>query len=119
MQDYRKLAVWQKAHKLTLSVYDCTTGFPQNETYGLTAQIRRACISIPANIAEGCGRDGKAEMSRLLQIAAGSASELDYHLLLAHNLKFLTADGYAALEEQLNEVRRMLTTLIGKVRADS
>jgi len=83
MKDFRELKVWEKAHQLTLEVYKATTIFPKDELYGLTSQIRRACASIPANIAEGCGRRGDAEFARFLGIAMGSASELDYHLLLA------------------------------------
>jgi four helix bundle protein len=90
MKDYKKLMVWEKAHQLTLSVYEATKGFPKDELYGLTTQIRRACVSIPANIAEGCGRDGDAELARFFQISMGSSSELEYHLLLAHDLGFLT-----------------------------
>ncbi len=80
--------VWQKAHELTVEVYKATTSFPGNEVYGLTSQMRRAGVSIPANIAEGCGRDGDAEFGRFLQIAMGSASELEYHCLLAHSWGF-------------------------------
>jgi four helix bundle protein len=80
MQDFKKLSVWQKAHILTLEVYKTTSGFPKEETYGLTSQIRRACSSIPSNIAEGCGRKGNVELSRFLQIAVSSASELQYQI---------------------------------------
>jgi four helix bundle protein len=73
---------------LTLDLYEITKSFPKEELYGLTSQIRRSCSSIPANIAEGCGRDGDAELARFLQIAMGSASELEYHLLLANDLAF-------------------------------
>jgi four helix bundle protein len=79
MKDFRTLTVWQKAHQLTLAVYKATRGFPKEEMYGLTSQVRRASSSIPANIAEGCGRDGDAELARFFQIAMGSASELEYH----------------------------------------
>jgi four helix bundle protein len=84
MQDFRKLVAWRKAHELTLRVYDVTASFPKDEVYGLTSQMRRASSSIPANIAEGCGRNGNAELARFVYIALGSASELEYHLLLAH-----------------------------------
>ena len=83
MQDFRQLKVWRKAHSLALAIYKGTVRFPRTELYGLTSQIRRACVSIPANIAEGCGRGGDPELGRFLQIAMGSASELEYHLLLA------------------------------------
>jgi len=109
--------VWQKAHLLAFAVYKTTMNFPKEELYGLTSQIRRACISIPANIAEGCGKDGDNEFGRFLQIAQGSASELDYHLLLSRELNFLTENDYDALSRQVEEVRRMLTTLTKRVRS--
>ena len=86
--------------------------------YGLTSQIRRSCASIPANIAEGCGRSGDAELGRFLHIAMGSASELEYHLLLAHELKFLNALDYERLVTEVLEVKRMLTSFIQKLKAD-
>lgn len=83
MKDFKKLIVWKKAHEMTLNIYRTTKSFPKDEVYGLTSQLRRAASSIPANIAEGCGRNSDAELARFLQIAAGSASEVEYHLLLA------------------------------------
>ncbi|WP_424097186.1 four helix bundle protein [Moorena producens] len=119
MRDFRELKVWGKAHKLTLSVYRATQVFPKEELYGLTSQIRRSCASIPANIAEGCGRTGKAELARFLQIAMGSASELEYHLLLAHDLNLLKAQDYESLAADVIEIKRMLTCFIKKLKADS
>jgi four helix bundle protein len=119
VQDYRNLKVWERAHQLTPAVYTTTGTFPKDELYGLTSQIRRSCSSIPANIAEGCGRDGDAEFARFLRIAMGSASELDYHLLLARDLGFLPATDYERLENELREVRRMLNVFIQKLRANS
>src|SRR5438105_1670583 len=112
MQNYRHLKVWEKAHSLTLFMYKATATFPKEEQYGLTSQIRRACSSIPANIAEGCGRDGDAEFSRFLHIAMGSATELDYHLLLARDLKFITLEVYEQLSRELVEVSRMLNAFM-------
>ncbi len=89
MKNFRDLRVWEKAHRLALSVYRATRTYPSEELYGLTSQSRRAAASIPANIAEGCGRGGNPELRQFLQIAIGSASELGYHLLLAHDLKLL------------------------------
>jgi four helix bundle protein len=86
MRDFRKLMVWQKAHQLTLGIYELTANFPRDEVYGLTSQVRRAAASIPANVAEGCGRDGDTELARFLRIAMGSANELEYHLILARDL---------------------------------
>ena len=119
MRDFRKLKVWQKAHQLTLSVYRVSNGFPTDERYGLTSQLRRASVSIPANIAEGCGRRGDREMSRFLQIAMGSASELEYHLLLAHDLGLLDNQLHRELEEYTTEVKRMLSSFLQKLKADS
>lgn len=118
MKDFRKLKVWEKSHRLTLAVYKATRTFPREELYGLTSQIRRACASIPANIAEGCGRKGDAELARFLQIAMGSASELEYHLLLAHDLELLNASEYEPLTRETTEVKRMLTSFIKKLMAE-
>ena len=88
MKDFRNLEVWDKAHQLTLNVYRITKTFPGDEKFGLTSQIRRCAASVAANIAEGCGRTGNAEFHRFLQIAMGSASELEYHLLLSRDLEY-------------------------------
>ncbi len=119
MQDFKELKVWQKAHKLTLAVYRITVGFPHEERYGLTGQLRRACSSIGANLAEGCGRDGNAELARFCSIAMGSASELQYHLLLARDLNPMEPTDYAALTEAAAEIKRMLTGLRQKLKADA
>lgn len=87
--------------------------------YGLTSQIRRACVSIPANIAEGCGREGNAELGCFLQIAFGSASELEFHILLANELGFLNAEVYTALDTKVSEIKRMLGALIQKIKAEN
>lgn len=117
MRDFKEFKVWEKSHSLTFGVYKITATFPKEELYGLTSQIRRACASIPANIAEGCGRSGNAELARFLQIAMGSASELEYHLLLARDLKFLNTLDYDVFSNRVVEVKRMLTALLKKVRA--
>ncbi|MCP4246416.1 MAG: four helix bundle protein [bacterium] len=116
MRDFRELKVWEKSHRLVLAVYRVTAGFPREELYGLTSQMRRSAASVPANIAEGCCRRGDVEFARFLQIAMASASELDYHCLLAHDLGFLTVEGHIRLAEMVTEVKRMLATLIGKLR---
>jgi len=118
MKDFRKLSVWQKSHELTLAVYKATRTFPREELYGLTSQTRRSSASIPANIAEGCGRSGDTELGRFLQIAAGSASELEYHLLLSRDLGILNIAAYDALVGKAVEVKRMLCSLIKKLKAD-
>ena len=119
MQDFRKLKVWEKNHNLTLEIYKSTESFPVPEIYGLASQIRRSCSSIPANIAEGCGRKSDAEFARFLQIAMGSASELEYHLLLARDLKFLKDSDYKKLDKGTIEIKQMLATLIKKLKTDS
>jgi len=108
--------VWKKAHILTIDTYKSTINFPKDELYGLTSQIRRACISIPSNIAEGCSRDGKAEFGRFLQIALGSANELEYQFLLSNTLKILDSNNYNNLNSKVDEVRRMLISLIRKTK---
>ena len=115
MKDFRNLEVWQKAHQLTLSAYRATRTFPSDERFGLSGQIRSAASSIPANIAEGCGRRGDAEFHRFLQIAMGSASELEYHLLLSHDLQYLDAKDHKELSDEAVRVKRMLASLIRTV----
>ncbi len=116
MQDFRKLKVWQRSHQLTLAVYRTTASFPKSELFGLTGQMRRSCSSIPTNIAEGCGRQGDQEFARFLQIALGSASELEYQLILARDLSYLKEHDYESLSDELVEVGRMLNVLIQRVR---
>jgi four helix bundle protein len=118
MKDFRQLEVWTHAHQLTLALYASTRRFPKEELYGLTSQIRRCSASIAANIAEGCGRRGNAEFHRFLQMASGSASELDYHRLLARDLSLFPEADYQKLTGLLTRVRRMLTSLIRKVATD-
>jgi len=116
MRDFRRLKVWEKAHQLTLAVYRATKGFQKDELFGLTSQSRRASASIPSNIAEACGRHGDNEFARFLDIAAGSASELEYQLLLAWDLRLLDETQYRDLAARTQEVKQMLTALIQKVR---
>jgi four helix bundle protein len=118
MKDFRDLKVWEKAHGLVLGCYGATGGFPKQEMFGLVSQIRRSASSIPANIAEGCGRRGNAELHRFLQMAMGSASELEYHLLLSRDLNFLKTDNYGDLQTQVIETKRMLAALIRKVAVE-
>ncbi len=118
IKDFHELKVWQKAHQLTLAVYQITAALPREELYGLTTQLRRSCSSIPANLAEGCGRNGDAEFARFCSIAMGSASELEYHLLLARDLKLIKPEDHEELAQRTTEVKRMLTALIQKLNAD-
>jgi len=118
MKNFRDLQVWEKAHSLTLASYKVTNEFPKQEMYGMSSQIRRCAASIPANIAEGCGKRGNGEFQRYLNIAAGSASELEYHFLLAHDLKFVNEADYRGLNDRVVEVKRMLAALARKVEFD-
>jgi four helix bundle protein len=118
MKDFRNLQVWEKAHRLTLASYRATCNFPRAELFGLTSQIRRSAASIPANIAESCGKRGNGEFQRFLNIATGSASELEYHFLLAHDLGYVTDADYRVPDQAAVEVKRMLAALIKKVEAD-
>ena len=118
MKDFRQLKVWEKAHQVALAIYKATKEFPKEELYGLTSQIRRASMSIPTNISEGCGRNTDAEFARFLQIAMGSASETEYQLLLSHDLGFLNKEQYDKLNIEVTEVKRMLASLLRTLRAD-
>jgi len=115
MKDVRNLKVWQAAHLMTLSVYRMTRNFPRDELFGSTSQMRRCSVSIGANIAKGAGKRGNTEFQRFLQIAAGSASELDYHLLLVHDLKLLCDTEYQNGVNDLVRLRKMLSSLIQKI----
>ena len=119
MKDFRKLSVWVKAHSLVIEIYKVTADFPKSELFVLTSQIRRAGSSVPANITEGCGRDSDSDFARFLQMAIGSASELEYHLLLAHDPNLINDAGYDNLNIRVIELKRMLTSLVKKLRADS
>ena len=118
MKDFRSLKVWEKSHALTLAIYKATEGFPKQELYSLTNQIQRAAVSIPANIAEGCGKDSDAELKRYFTIAMGSASELEYLLLLAHDLGYLQEKVYQSIQIELVETRKMLNAFIQRLKAN-
>ena len=118
MKDFRQLKVWEKAHQLALALYKSTKNFPKEELYGLTSQIRRSSMSIPTNIAEGCGRNTDAEFDRFLQISMGSASETEYQLILARDLEFLPTETHEKLHNDVEEVKRMLASLLKTLRAD-
>jgi len=127
MKDFKELKVWQKAHQLTLKVYRCSKQFPSDERFGskqfpsderfgLTAHLCKTATSIPSNIAEGCGREGDRELARFLTIATGSASELEYQLLLAQDLNYLPADSHTAINAQVCELRRMLYRFVQSLK---
>jgi four helix bundle protein len=119
MRDFRQIRVWEKAHQFTLEIYKVTARFPKEELYGLTSQLRRASASIAANIAEGFGRGGNVELARFLQMAIGSAYEVEYHILLAKDLGLVNKESNESLEVRIIEIKRMLAALLLKVRADS
>jgi four helix bundle protein len=118
VKDFRDLKVWEKSHQLALIVYKYTQAFPKQELFGITSQMRRAAVSIPSNIAEGCGRGGNADLARFLSIAMGSASELEYLLLISAGLGFLNRIDHKELELATTEVKRMLASLIAKINAE-
>lgn len=111
MRDFRQLKVWERAHQLTLEIYRVTAGFPREELFGVTSQMRRCSASVAANIAEGCGRTGNADLYRFLNISAGSAVELEYFLLLVRDLSFIPPNTYSNLHRQVSEVQKMLASL--------
>jgi four helix bundle protein len=118
MRDFRKLKVWRKSHELTLAVYRSTTFYPKEEIYGLASQMRRSASSVPANIAEGCGRNTQSQLAHFLNIGMGSASELEYHLILSKDLGFINDQIFKEQTLQVTVVKRMLTSLHQKVRSD-
>ncbi len=117
MQDFKSLKVWEKAHGLTLEIYRYTKDFPKEELYSLTNQLRRAASSVPANIAEGCGKKTKADFANFLNIALGSANETEYFLILSRDLNYINQDNFNTLSKEANDVKAMLINLINKVRA--
>ena len=119
MQNFQELAVWNKAHELALAIYRITSDFPPEELYTLTSQLRRAALSIPSNIAEGCGREGPAELRRYLRISRGSSSEVEYQLLLARDLAYIDEIAYKELSSQVRQIRQMLTGLIRRLTTDN
>ncbi|MDB4618255.1 MAG: four helix bundle protein [Akkermansiaceae bacterium] len=116
MKDFKKLKVWEKAHAFVLSLYEVTGGFPKDELFGLTSQIRRASVSIPSNIAEGCGRNSDADLARFCDMAMGSASEAEYQLLLSRDLGYINSEIHIRLEAELLECKKMLNAFIQRLR---
>jgi four helix bundle protein len=118
MQDFRKLEVWQRSHELTLKVYELTRAFPADEKFALTSQLRRAAVSVESNLAEGSSRGSDADFKRFVQMALGSASEVECQLLLARDLKFLPEARHKELESEVQQIKRMLIRLSQKLIAD-
>lgn len=119
MQNYKDLKVWEKAHEFTLRIYEITKLYPKEEIYGLTNQLRRAASSIPANIAEGCGKFSQPDFAKFLNIALGSANEVEYFLILSKDLNYINLEDSELLIKIINEIKAMLIALILKVRNNS
>lgn len=120
MRDFLKLEIWQRSHQLTLKIYRVTQNYPSEEKYGLTQQMRKASASIPTNIAEGCGRNSNSQLLHFLQIAAASASELEYHLILSRDLMYLPDQIFKELSTETIEIRKMIFAYSEKLlKADS
>jgi four helix bundle protein len=119
MRNFQKLSVWEKSHTLTLAIYKSTSSFPKEELYGLVSQMRRSASSIPTNIAEGCGQNTQPQFARFLNIAFGSASELEYQIILSKDLEFFDKNTFKELTKNITEIKRMLASLLKKVQADS
>jgi four helix bundle protein len=111
MKDFKNLKVWQKGIKLVVDVYKTSKKFPQEELYGLTSQMRRSAISVPSNIAEGCGRNSDKDFNRFLEISLGSSFELETQIIIAHELEFLTKEEFFDLSDKVQEEQKMITGL--------
>lgn len=116
MKNFKELLIWQRSHQLVLEIYLVTKSFPKEELFGLTSQMRRSSASIPTNIAEGCGRNSDAEMSRFLVIAQGSAAELEYQIILSKDLSYLSLETFNKLSLELTEIRKMINTFMQKIK---
>ena len=119
MRDFRKLIIWQRSHQLTLAVYRISKSFPKEEIFGLTSQMRRAVSSIPTNIAEGCGRASNKDFAHFLQIAIGSATEVEYQLLLARDINYINDDDYQTLANETVVVRKMIIKYQSELKSSS
>jgi four helix bundle protein len=118
MKNFRDVKAWSKSHAICLRIYAELKGFPREELYGLINQMRRSAASIPTNIAEGCGRNSDAELARFFDIAKGSANELAYQLILSKDLGYLNTQTFEKLDQDLDEVQKMLAAFILRIRSD-
>ena len=118
MRPHQKLEAWAKSIDLVVEVYKASARFPKEEMYGLTSQIRRAAVSVPANIAEGAGRQSTKEFAYFVSNAQGSASELETELILAHRLGYLSETLFAQLISNLDRIGRLITGLSRHIRAN-
>ena len=119
MRNYKNYTVWKEGHFLVLDIYKLTNNFPKEELFGITSQIRRAIVSVPTNIAEGCGRDSDKDFNRFLIISHGSATEVEYLLFLSYELNYITIDRYNKLNDKVVVLRKQLNKLITKIKANS
>lgn len=119
MRNFKELEIWQQSHQLVIKIYKATIGFPEEEKYGLISQMRRSASSIPMNIAEGCGRGSDKELRRFCEIAMGSASELEYQLILSEELSYISKESYESLNSDLLVVKKRLNVFIQFLRRSS
>lgn len=115
MRNFRKYKVWELGHEITLDIYKLSNQFPKDERFGITSQVRRCSSSVPANIAEGCGRETEKEFKRFLVIANGSTTELEYFLILITDLEIADKDSIERLVEKVDKLKRSLNSLINKL----
>jgi len=115
IKDFKDLKIWQKSMEIVMDIYNITKTFPREETYGITSQMRRSAVSIPSNIAEGFKRHHNKEYKQFLYIALGSSAELETHLILAENLKYVTKKTAESIYENMDHLSRMITTLRKKL----
>jgi four helix bundle protein len=119
MRSFNRLVIWQQSHQLVLKVYQVTAHFPSAEIFGLTSQMRRASISIPSNIAEGCGRKSAADFARFLQVAHGSCTELEYQILLSKELGYLNEPEFIDLHTRITTIGKMLYNFLSRLTSSS
>ncbi len=117
MQNYQELRVWQKSHSFVLEIYKLTDDFPKTETFGLISQMRRSAVSVPANLAEGCGKNGTLDIAKFFQISLGSLHETEYYLLLSRDLSYITSEVFESRDLEIKEIKSMLISLIKTVRS--
>lgn len=115
MLDFHNIGFWKRSHKLVLHFYKATNEFPESEKFGLKSQIRRSAVSVPSNIAEGCGRNSKAQLKNFLQIAVGSLSELQYQNFLSYELKYVSDKEYNLADAEIIEIRKMIHSYSSKL----
>ncbi|SRX54903.1 four helix bundle protein [Aequorivita sp. CIP111184] len=116
MRDFRKYDVWKLSHELVLEVYKITSEFPNSEKFQLTSQMQRAAYSIPSNFCEGCGRDSDKDFNRFVQIALGSAHELEYFFILAKDLSIISTESEEKFSKAINDIKRKLYNLSKKLK---